>query len=164
MMINGNPTTVCFVKGEPITKLAKLLRILVGEHYGYDYSDIVILSLKTEENSILRHVNQIAGIPITREKTNSSILFTTASKFKGLESRAVIIIDIDESNFLDDERKRMFYVACSRATQYLNLFINGDESKIKSIADSIGSKSHFAAKGRIAMKTQATILDLDGDI
>ena len=95
------------------------------------------------------------------KKTNSSILFTTASKFKGLESRVVIIVDIDEKSFTDEERKRMFYVACSRATQYLNLFINGDEQKIKDIADAISRKSHFAAKGRIAMKTQAKILDLD---
>lgn len=161
MMINGDQTSISFVKGEPITRLAKLIRMLTGEHYGYEYSDIVILSLKSEEDSILGKINKIAGIPITREKTNSSILFTTASKFKGLESRVVIIVDIDEKSFTDEERKRMFYVACSRATQYLNLFINGDEQKIKDIADAISRKSHFAAKGRIAMKTQAKILDLD---
>ena len=117
--------------------------------------------MKKEEDSILRQIHKISGIPITREKTNSSILFTTASKFKGLESRVVIIVDIDESSFADEEKKRMFYVACSRATQYLNLFINGDEQKIKAIADTIDSRGHFAAKGRIAMKTQAKLLELD---
>lgn len=140
---------------------SRLLKILTGDQYGYEYSDIVLLSLKKEEDSVLRQVRKISGIPITREKTNSSVLFTTASKFKGLESRVVIIVDIDESNFTDEEKKRLFYVACSRATQYLNLFINGDEQKIKAIADAIGSRGHFAAKGRIAMKTQSKILDLD---
>lgn len=161
MMINGDQTTISFVKGEPVTKLARLLKLLTGDQYGYEYSDIVFLSLKKEEDSILRQIHKISGIPITREKTNSSILFTTASKFKGFESRVVIIVDIDESSFADEEKKRMFYVACSRATQYLNLFINGDEQKIKAIADTIDSRGHFAAKGRIAMKTQAKLLELD---
>lgn len=161
MMINGDQTTISFVKGEPVTKLARLLKLLTGDQYGYEYSDIVFLSLKKEEDSILRQIHKISEIPITREKTNSSILFTTASKFKGLESRVVIIVDIDESSFADEEKKRMFYVACSRATQYLNLFINGDEQKIKAIADTIDSRGHFAAKGRIAMKTQAKLLELD---
>ena len=160
-MINGDQTTISFINGEPITHLAKLLKILTGDQHGYEYSDIVLLSLKKEEDSILRRTNKISDIPITREKSNSSVLFTTASKFKGLESRVVIIVDIDENSFADEEKKRLFYVACSRATQYLNLFIDCDDQKIEAIADAIGSKGHFTAKGRIAMKTQAKILDLN---
>lgn len=109
----------------------------------------------------MNNVTRLGSIPVTREKTNSSVLFTTASKFKGLESRVVIITDIDESSFTNEENKRLFYVACSRATQRLALFVNGDDQQIKTIADAISDKSHFAAKGRIAMKTQAKILLLD---
>lgn len=104
--------------------------------------------------------NNLSGIPITREKSNSSILFTTAKKFKGLESRVIIIVDIDESSFNDEKEKRNFYVACSRATQYLSLIVEGDDQKIKSIADVIAGPN-FAPKGKIAMKTQATPLRLD---
>ena len=105
-------------------------------------------------------ISKISGIPITREKSNSSILFTTAKKFKGLESRVIIIVDIDESSFNDEKEKRNFYVACSRATQYLSLIVEGDDQKIKSIADVIAGPN-FAPKGKIAMKTQATPLRLD---
>lgn len=161
MMVNGEQTSISFVKGASIPSMVRLLRYLTGDECGYEYSDIVILSLKGEKDSILNEVSKIGGIPITREKTNSSIMFTTASKFKGLESRVVIIIDIDESSFSDEECKRLFYVACSRATQRLALFVNGDDQKIKLMADAINNKSHFAAKGRIAMKTQAKILSLD---
>ena len=87
-------------------------------------------------------------------------MFTTAKKFKGLESRVVIIVDIDTSSFTDDEKKRIFYVACSRATQKLALFVNADDTEIQEMADAI-SKNRFAAKGRIAMKTQAKILELN---
>ena len=161
MMVNGEKTTISFVKNDYVSHMAKLLRQLTGDEHGYEYSDIVILSLTSEDNSIFSDVTKISGIPITREKTNSSVMFTTASKFKGLESRVVIITDIDINCFVNEEKKRNFYVACSRATQRLALFVNGDEGDIKAMADAINAKSHFAAKGRVAMKTQAQILSLD---
>lgn len=160
MMVRGEQTSISFVRGESLPKLAQLLKLLTGDKYGYEYSDIVILSLKKEENSILKGVNKLAGIPILREKSNSAVLFTTSRKFKGLESRAIIITDIDESCFNNDEKKRNFYVACSRATQHLALFVNADDEQIKTMADAVNSKSKFAAKGRIAMKAQAKILEL----
>ena len=160
MMVNGEKTTISFVPGNPIPGITRLLRRLTDDQHGYEYSDIVILSLKAEHESILKGVSVISGIPISREQTNSSVLFTTASKFKGLESRAVIIVDIDEDCFTDEEKKRLFYVACSRATQALALFVHGDDAKIQSIANAINSSSHFAAKGRVAMKTQSRILEL----
>ena len=161
MMINGEQTSISFFKGSHISGMTKLLKQLTDDKQGYEYSDIVILSLKSEKDSIMNEVTKISGIPITRERTNSSVMFTTASKYKGLESRVIIIVDIDENSFTDEERKRLFYVACSRATQRLALIINGDDSKIKAIADAINSKSHFAAKGRVAMKTQSKILELE---
>lgn len=161
MMVNGEKTTISFVKNDYVSHMAKLLRQLTDDEHGYEYSDIVILSLTSEDNSIFSEVTKISGIPITREKTNSSVMFTTASKFKGLESRVVIITDIDINSFVNEEKKRNFYVACSRATQRLALFVNGEEEDIKAMADAINAKSHFAAKGRVAMKTQAQILSLD---
>ena len=160
-MISGEQTSISFVKGTQQSYMSKLLRQLTDDEHGYEISDIVILSLKSEKDSLMNGITKISGIPITRDKTNASVMFTTASKFKGLESRVVIIVDIDENSFIDEERKRLFYVACSRATQRLALIVNGDEAKIKSIADTINSKSHFAAKGRVAMKTQAKILVLE---
>lgn len=157
-MVNGEKTGITFVKGNPMSALVKLLNMLTGDKYGYQYSDIVILSLKSENQSILSNINKVSGIPITHKKTNSSILFTTTKKFKGLESRAIIIVDIDESSFNNEANKRIFYVACSRATQYLSLLVDGNAEKIKSIADSI-SGPNFVAKGKIAMKTKSTILE-----
>lgn len=159
-MINGDQTIISFVKGEPLMKLVKLINYFTDDINGYEYSDIVILSLKTEEESILNGINKISGIPISREKNLSSILFTTAIKFKGLESRVIIITDIDERAFSNEEKKRVFYVACSRATQRLALFVNANEDKVKSIADAISGGKRFAAQGKIAMKTQSSIVDL----
>jgi len=159
-MMNGEKTSLTFIKGNPMSKLVKLLSLLMGDERGYESNDIVILSLSTEKESIMNGINKISGVPITREKTNSSILFTTAKKFKGLESRVIIVVDINEESFADEKAKRNFYVACSRATQSLFLMVDGDEEKIKHIADAIGG-ANFAPKGKIAMKTQSQILDLN---
>lgn len=161
MMVNGEKPSICFVKGDPIGKIRNILLYLTDDQNGYEYRDIVILSLKREDSSIMKDVNKIFGIPITREKTNSSVLFTTSKKFKGLESRAIIIIDIDVDCFCDEEKKRNFYVACSRATQNLTLFVNGDDEMVKKMADAIGGSGHFASQGKIAMKTQTTIKKFD---
>ena len=160
MMVSGDQTSISFVKGESLPMLARLLKMLTSDAFGYEYSDITILSLKKESDSILSNTNKLAGIPILREKSNSAVLFTTSKKFKGLESRVVIIVDIDEGCFNDDEKKRNFYVACSRATQKLALFVNADDREIQAMSDAI-SKNRFAAKGKIAMKTQARILELN---
>jgi hypothetical protein len=160
MMVSGEQTSISFVKSDILQKLAQLMKLLFSDKYGYEYSDIVILSLKSEEQSILNGVNKLSSIPIMKGKSNSSVLFTTSRKFKGLESRVVIVIDIDENCFTNEENKRIFYVACSRATQHLALFATGDDVQIKKIADAINDKSKFAAKGRVAMKTQAKILEL----
>jgi hypothetical protein len=137
-MVNGDKTSISFVKGDPLMKLSRLIKYYTDDQNGYSYGDIVILSLKKEEDSILNGVHKIMGIPLSREPNNSSILFTTAIKYKGLESRVVIIIDIDEEAFGNEEKKRVFYVACSRATQRLSLFVNSDEDGVKKIADAIG--------------------------
>lgn len=159
-MSKGDKTGLIFAGNDPVFKLAKLLKTLTGEEHGYDYSDIVILTLKTESESIMNNIYRLCEIPITREKSNSSVLFTTAKKFKGLESRVVIIVDIDEKSFADEIKKRNFYVACSRATQSLTLIIEGDNPQIKRIADAIAGPN-FAPKGKIVMKTQSTVLNFE---
>lgn len=159
-MINGEKTTISFIKNNPLLKLRNLIKYYTNDKNGYSFCDIVILSLNREKDSILNEVNNIYGIPISREQNSSSILFTTAIKFKGLESKVIIVIDIDESAFNSEEKKRIFYVACSRATQRLSLFINSDEKGIKNIADNICGTKRFTPQGKIIMKTQSQLMEL----
>ena len=158
-MINGPKTKLVFARGNPTNQLVRLIKIITGDEYEYEISDIVILTLKTESQS-LNNIHTISGIPVSTERSNSSILFTTAKKFKGLESRAVIIIDIDEKDFFDEGEKRNFYVACSRATQFLSLVIEDTNEKVKQIAKTVDGPN-FAPQGKIAMKVQAEIIALD---
>ena len=67
-------------------------------------------------------------------------MFTSLRKFKGLESDAIILIDIDETTFENDENKRLFYVGSSRAKLNLDLVVNGDESTIATIVAQLDLK------------------------
>jgi len=53
--------------------------------------------------------------------SGDNILFTTARKFKGLEADVVFLVDIDSNQFSDDESRRVFYVAASRAKSFLEI-------------------------------------------
>lgn len=55
-------------------------------------------------------------------------MFTTARKFKGLESNIVILIDIDKSTFENKTNPLLFYVATSRAKVHLDLIFLGDDN------------------------------------
>lgn len=72
-----------------------------------------------------------------REK--GKIFHTTIRKFKGLEAKAIMIIDIDMDLIEDKGYKNLLYVACSRARHFLHLAIeeieeisNKNKSTIKS--------------------------------
>lgn len=71
------------------------------------FKDIVILTCKTEETSILK--NQI-----TNQLYLQKYRFTTCRKFKGLEADVVILVDVDGSTFNSDN-VLLYYVGSSRA-------------------------------------------------
>lgn len=98
---------------------------------GIEYDQICILTLKTESNSILTGANSVGAHNISSERSKKSVLFTTARKFKGLESDAVIITDIDQNTFADDENKRLFYVGASRAKHNLDIIFIGDNNTLQ---------------------------------
>ncbi len=155
-MIHGNKTYISFVEKDSLLELSKIIRFYLSDQQGYRQDEITILSMTSYQNSILNDVKQIDGINLCYDnKEENGIFFTTAKKFKGLESKVVIIIDIDNKCFADESAKRAFYVACSRATHNLHLFLTGDDDKIRQIAACI-SGGKFSGKGKIIVKTQST--------
>ena len=97
----------------------------------YPYEQICILTLKTENNSILKDVEKVGNHMIRTERDGKGVLFTSARKFKGLEADAVIIVDVDGKAFADDVSKRLFYVGSSRAKHQLDIIFVGDEKNLE---------------------------------
>ncbi len=121
---------------------------------GIDKFNIVVLTCKTEGNSLLDKINpQLApGYLLTKEQDGKNILFTTVRKFKGLEADVIIAVDIDRAVFENERSRNAFYVGTSRARLFLELIatdtaaniaagITGQELKglraIKAISDGL---------------------------
>ena len=58
---------------------------------------------------------------ISIEPKKNSILFTSVRKFKGLEAKAVLLIDVLVDRLTNELHKRLVYVGSSRANTYLQL-------------------------------------------
>lgn len=111
---------------------------------GYKLDDIVILTLNTEDNSILSGITKIGNYEISSEKNEGKILFTTAKKFKGLESNIVMLVDFNSDVISTDELTRLFYVSTSRARQLLDIFYYNANDDIKLLGDKIdGDQNSF---------------------
>ena len=121
---------------------------------GYGLDDITILTMTTEEKSLLAGDYSIAGYKISDKNDQSGIHFTTARKFKGLESNCVIIVDFDIKQINDQGYKLLFYVATSRAKQNLDVFAVADSNVIdESTSDMDGPfSSTIKMANRLKMK------------
>lgn len=95
--------------------------------------DIVILTIKTEDKSILFDSSFLKKL-ISNKDEKQRLLFTSVRKFKGLESEIVIIIDIDIDSLNDENAKRIMYVASSRAKNILYMFASGSSDDANKMA------------------------------
>ena len=87
--------------------------------------DIVILTVSTLAKSVLGALTELAGIPISYKPEEGKLWFTTVRRYKGLESKAVLLVDVCVSRLTDSTSQRLIYVGSSRATAYLEtLFLN----------------------------------------
>ncbi|MGO4940531.1 ATP-binding domain-containing protein [Fundicoccus sp. Sow4_D5] len=84
-------------------------------------TNIVIITTKTIEKSILKDTDKIGNYLLSHTVVDNSLLFTTSRKFKGLEADVVILIDVDADTFNHEEARRVFYVGASRAKSYLEI-------------------------------------------
>ena len=110
-------------------KISKCINRLLGEHI--PASEIIVLSRYRRENSSLR--DGLIDVPYSLTdmdptnvvtSQNNIIRFSTIGAFKGLESKAVVLIDID--GLTSNDARMRTYEGCSRAIAYLSLFINED--------------------------------------
>lgn len=104
---------------------------------GIQKKQIVILTAKTESTSILSGMYSIGRYSLASDRNTSGIFFTSARKFKGLESDVVILIDIDEDSFDIAESRRIIYVGASRAKHYLDFLLMASNSGLAKISKAI---------------------------
>lgn len=120
--IHGDIPNAKFYKTEnELNDLAKkFIRNLIVEGK-LKPEEIVILTATSQEKTWLNTDNIFEGYKISLTPAKDSVLFTTIRKFKGLEAKAVLIIDISVRGLINSEDKRLIYVGSSRAKYFLEL-------------------------------------------
>lgn len=106
----------------------------------YKYEQICIITTKTEEKSLLNGVDRIGNHKILSARSKDGVLFMTARKFKGLESDVIIVVDINQGTFADDESKRLFYVGASRAKHYLDIIHCEADEDLNALASELAGE------------------------
>jgi len=131
--------------------LVRVLSQIIDKYFdgGIPLTQITILTVKTEEKSCLAEVTRFGKHRVTRTRNQTDILFTTVRKFKGLESTAVILVDVDSGVFSTLEARNLLYVGASRAKNFLDILSIVDEQELNTMAEVItGRKVSGSARFR----------------
>lgn len=120
--VKGNLASIhfCDDKNRAIQVVSEIIIKLKEE----GINDVVILTCGTEDKSIL-------SSRAVKGRFNKK-LFTTCRKFKGLEADAVIMVDLNE-NVFDEQNVLRYYVGASRARIRLEMVTTMDEDACKRV-------------------------------
>ena len=123
----GVPVEHRYWKGKSglVNALTKTIQRLSSD--GVPIDDMMVLSPRRLENSALAGVERINDSPLVDcsrllDSKQGSIRFSTIHSFKGLESKVVILVDINEID--EDGPQSLLYVGMSRARSLLFLLIH----------------------------------------
>ena len=77
----------------------------------------------------MQGVKELAGVPVSNTMEEGKVWVTTTRKYKGLEAKAVLLIDVEVSKLTDAVMQRMIYIGGSRANSYLKVAFFEDVEK-----------------------------------
>lgn len=83
--------------------------------------DMVVLTAKTLDQSWVNIDHEYSGVRLSTEREKGKVFFTTIRKFKGLEAKAILIVDFAMSALVSPDEQRLLYVGSSRAKDLLNI-------------------------------------------
>lgn len=125
-------------------KITEIIRKYTDD--GFTQKQIVILTQKTVETSILKDCTSVGNYRLKSSFEGNGILFTSAKKFKGLESDVIIMIDITPDSFSDFEHRKVYYVGASRAKHFLNFVSVLSEDGEKTLAEALTGEKNRTAR------------------
>lgn len=123
--------------------------------------DIVILSMKSINNSFLKNKTSICQKPLSPFLTKDKICFNTVDEFKGLEGGYLILLDVDVALYADNHYRNRLYIGCSRAKQGLYLLLeNPKEKDFATAMEAIENKTKIK-KNRKAFYHKLAVTEID---
>ncbi|MFK7871774.1 MAG: NERD domain-containing protein [Oligoflexales bacterium] len=146
-------------------QMTRLVRKLVFQEF-LQPDEVTLLSAREpdHEASMMKNIHEIARLKIHRMKVKegdewkkinagkNQIALSTISKFKGLETKVGIIVNISEYNLplSNPIMSSLFYVACTRAKHMLYVFVKKDTDKsfyLKKSLDNIDHSGTMVVRG-----------------
>lgn len=91
--------------------------------------DIVVLSATSIERSWVESDKVYGGATLSTARRPGTVFFTTIRKFKGLEAKAVLIVDASMLSLRNAEVRRLLYVGASRAKNLLHIAMLEDAGR-----------------------------------
>lgn len=106
--------------------------------------DMVILSVHSLPHSGLKGVEKLCGVPVSYTPKPGALWLTNVYRFKGLEAKAVLLIDVELSHLAEPLMRRLVYTGGSRANTYLKVAFNEDIPKdgYGELLQNMGSEGH----------------------
>ncbi|MGF9964523.1 NERD domain-containing protein [Bacillus rhizoplanae] len=147
--LNGLKPRLCYYQDQDIfNKQLDEAATYFIEEAGIEPEQFVILTTGKLEDSVLDPDKKILNkYKVVSRREQGKIYFTTIRKFKGLEAKAIMIVDVDVNSFEDKEYRDLLYVGCSRARHFLQL--------------SIEELDRISAKNKSAIKSAFELAELN---
>ena len=125
--IHGLPPTAFFYRDDErlVRRADQFVAQMLRE--GLAPEDIAILTIHSVKHSHLPLDAKLAGHSLSLTPEPDKILFTSTRKFKGLEAKAVLLIDAETSRLDDPLIRRLLYVGASRAALCLEVAFYEDD-------------------------------------
>jgi len=111
-------------------------RVVELTRAGFSYDEIAIISCVGRAKATFAECDKVGSVPLRRFTgkyagdaqvyTDGKLLFDTIRRFKGQQSPAVILVDLDASLKLNDKAERLLYCGMSRATVRLEVMVAED--------------------------------------
>jgi hypothetical protein len=113
----------------------------------YAPHDVAILTLNTLDTSSFGRIEKFGPWRLAEEIAPGFVCRNTVRRFKGLEARAVLLVDCELDDFADPTKRNLFYVGGSRAMHELAVLFG------KVNHDNISNALDGLAPGRRIPKT-----------
>jgi hypothetical protein len=103
---------------------------------GFGNEDIVVLTCRGVQSSVLSETKEIGGLPVRRFTgeydhqgnqvfTDGKLYFDSVYRYKGQQAPAVVLVDVDPSSKNQDREHRALFSGMTRATVRLEMVVNG---------------------------------------
>jgi len=124
----GPLPTVCSV--ETPEESSEMLLKTIRQHIADGWNSIGIICKSTAESEMLfaelkDHIRHLQLVTSEDDQFPRGIVIMPSYLAKGLEFDAVLVINVDESNYSRTEERHILYTICTRALHRLNLFYQG---------------------------------------